>query len=148
MAKPPALPAIRYDVLPGEGWIQGTHKLLRQVIIFDTWKLGRLRLAGTRVTMLLGLCEVAKHDVVNATSSVPQFRLNPGDNFFRYTYRGEGFAFLVKAYFAIDLRHRPLSFTSVLSNVGAKRGAGSLKGESYIFRIPINAILRFLGSML
>jgi hypothetical protein len=68
MAKPPTLPAIAHDVLSGEGWALGTYKLRGQAVIFDTWKPSRRRLtmldAGTPVTMLSGLCEVSKADLV------------------------------------------------------------------------------------
>ena len=34
MAKPPSLPAVAHDVLPGEGWVLGTYKLRGQAVIF------------------------------------------------------------------------------------------------------------------
>lgn len=94
MAKPPSLPAIAQDVLPGEGWAPGTYKLRGQAVIFDTWRPLRRRLtvldAGTLVTMLSGLCEVNKPDLVTITSPIPELQLNPGDSLLRYTYYGEG----------------------------------------------------------
>jgi hypothetical protein len=96
MPKPPLLPAVAQDLLPGEGWRLGAYKLRGQAVIFDTWKPHRRQLAvldaGTPVTMLSGLCEVSKPDLVTATAPIPELQLNPGDNFLRYTYHGEGFA--------------------------------------------------------
>src|ERR1700690_2107465 len=92
MAKPPSLPAITQDVLPGEGWAPGTYRLRGQAVVFDTWRPTRRRLgvveAGTSVTMLSGLCEVSKPDLVTVTLPVPELQLKAGDSLFRYTYRG------------------------------------------------------------
>ena len=96
MAKPPSLPTISEDMLPGEGWLPGSHKLRGQTVIFDTWRSSRRRLAvlnaGTPVTLLSGLCDVSRPDIVTVTSPIPKFQLYPGDSLLRYTYRGEGFA--------------------------------------------------------
>src|ERR1035441_3293955 len=70
MAEPPSLPAVTQDVLPGEGWVPGVHRLRGQAEVFDTWKPLRRRLAvlqaGTRVTVLSGLSEVSKTDVIRS----------------------------------------------------------------------------------
>jgi hypothetical protein len=91
---PPSLPVITKDVLPGEGWAIRTYTLHGRAVIFDTWKPHRHRLtvleAGTLVTMLSGLSEVSKPDVIAVTSRIPELQLSPGDRLFRYTYRGEG----------------------------------------------------------
>ena len=94
MAEPPSLPAVTQDVLPGEGWVPGMHKLRGQAEVFDTWKPLRRRLAvlqaGTRVTVLSGLSEVSKPDVITVTAPIPELQLNPGDRLLRYTELGEG----------------------------------------------------------
>ena len=94
MAKPPSLPAIAQDVLPGEGWVPGTYNLRGQAVIFDTWRATRHRLAalgaGTTVTLLSGLCEVSKPDLITVTSAISELLLNPGDSLLRYTEYGEG----------------------------------------------------------
>jgi hypothetical protein len=96
MERPPSLPVITQDVLPGEGWAPGTYKLHGQATVFDTWKPARHRIAvleaGTPVALLSGLSEVSKPDLVIVTSPVPELRLNLGDSLLRYTYRGEGAA--------------------------------------------------------
>ena len=96
MVQPPSLPVVTKNILPGEGWALGTYRLRRQAVVFDTWKPLRRRIAllqtGTLVSMLSGLSEVSKPDVITVTSPIPDLHLNPGDNLLRYTYRGEGFA--------------------------------------------------------
>jgi hypothetical protein len=94
MPRPPSLPAIVQNILPGEGWVPGTYKLHGQAIIFDTWKSSRRRIAvlesGARIAILSGLSEVIKPDLITVTSPIPELQLNPGDNLLRYTNRGEG----------------------------------------------------------
>jgi hypothetical protein len=107
MAAPPSLPAIKKEVLPGEGWVKGTYQLRGETAIFDTWKDGRRRLevlrAGTTVTLLGGLNEVVTPDVVRINAAIPGLNLNPGDKLLRYTERGEGKAdFWVKGTWFTD----------------------------------------------
>lgn len=94
MAKPPSLPAITPDVLPGEGWTPGTYPLRGRAVFYDTWKLHRRRVAvletGTSITLLSGLCEVSQPDLITLTSPVSELKLRAGDRILRFTYRGEG----------------------------------------------------------
>jgi hypothetical protein len=94
MAKPPSLPAITHDVLPGEGWVPGTYPLRSQVVFYDTWKSQRRRVAtleaGISVTLLSGLCKVTKPDLITITSPISELKLRGGDRLLRFTYRGEG----------------------------------------------------------
>jgi hypothetical protein len=95
MAIPPSLPAITPDVLPGEGWLPGMHKLRGAAMVFDTWKPLRRRIAvledGTPVIVLSGLSEVSKPDLITVTSPLPELQLKPGDSLLRYISRGEGY---------------------------------------------------------
>ena len=94
MKKPPSLPAITQDVMPGEGWVRGRYHLSGEAVVFDTWTAHRHRVttlvAGTSVTILSGLSEVEKPDIVRLMSPIPRLNLNPGDQLLRYTERGEG----------------------------------------------------------
>jgi hypothetical protein len=96
MAKPPGLPATTDDTLPGEGWSPGTYALKGGATVFDTWKSRRHPIAtlpaGTPVTLLSGLSQVTKPDVITVNRPVPVLKLKPGDTLLRYTDRGEGFA--------------------------------------------------------
>ena len=59
-------------------------RLRGQAVVFDTWKPLRRRLAvlraETRVTILSGLSEVSKPDVITVTAPIPELQLNPGDS--------------------------------------------------------------------
>ena len=96
MEKPPSLPLIVPDVLPGECRAPGTYSVHGQAEVFDTWRKLRHRITvvqvGGSVTLLSGLSEVSKPDVITVTSPVPELRLSGGARLLRYTYRGEGWA--------------------------------------------------------
>src|SRR5205823_2608066 len=68
MARPPELPVVTRNVLPGEGWVQGPVKLSHSIVIYDSWRVGRQRIAavraGTTVTLLGGLNIVYKPDEI------------------------------------------------------------------------------------
>ena len=86
MEKPPSLPVIVPDVLPGEGWAPGPYSVHGEAEVFDTWRKLRHRItvvqAGGSVTLLSGLSEVSKPDVIAVTSPVPEFRLSAGQRCF------------------------------------------------------------------
>ena len=42
------------------------------------------------MTLLSGLCEVSKPDLITVTSPIPELQLNRGDSLLRYTDYGEG----------------------------------------------------------
>ena len=42
------------------------------------------------MTLLSGLCEVSKPDLITVTSPIPELQINRGDSLLRYTYYGEG----------------------------------------------------------
>jgi len=94
MTKPPALPAIAQNVLPGEGWAAGTYRLHGPARIFDSWKRQRRQIAilkaGARFTLLSGLCEVSRPDLIVVTAAIPELQLEPGEQILRFTYLGEG----------------------------------------------------------
>lgn len=96
MTQPPALPMVVQPALPGEGWVPGTYQLRGSVVVFDTWKSERHRIArlaaGTSVTLVSGLNQITKPDLIVLTSPVVELGIHPGDTLLRYTERGEGSA--------------------------------------------------------
>ena len=83
MARPPELPVVTRNVLPGEGWVQGPVKLSHSIVIYGTWRHKRERIAavraGTTVTLLGGLNIIYKPDEIVVTRQIPNLQLSPGD---------------------------------------------------------------------
>jgi len=90
----PPLPVITQPVLPGEGWEPGTYRLNKSIAIFDRWQSPHIvharLLAHASVTLISGLNEVEKPDLIVMTSPIPVLSLSLGDTILRYTQRGEG----------------------------------------------------------
>ena len=94
MAAPPSLPVITKDVLLGEECVAGMYRAREKVAVFDTWEQRRHRvktlMPGESITLLSGISEVRKPDLVLIMSAIPELGLNVGDRLLRYTERGEG----------------------------------------------------------
>ena len=94
MSKPPALPVITSKILPGEGWVPGTYVAQAPLKVFDTWKPARHLIStlprGASYTLITGLVEVVRPDVISVTALIPELGLTAGEKILRYAERGEG----------------------------------------------------------
>jgi hypothetical protein len=95
-SEPPVLPVIDEDACPFEGCTFGEWTVTKETPLYSSWKkdrveTGRLR-KGEKVAGLTGVHITEKPDTIRVLKDIPELSLKRGDTFYRYMYRGEGFA--------------------------------------------------------
>lgn len=92
----PPLPVIDYNACPFEGCTFGKWHVVRESIIFSTWKAERKPVAtlkkGDVVIGITGVHITYEPDHIKVFKPIPELHLQPGDVILRYMYHGEGFA--------------------------------------------------------
>ena len=94
MPRPPELPLVVHNALPGEGWVLGRWKIKTEIRIYNSWESGRHTIATLRrggiVTALEGLNVIHEPDVIVVSEPIPTLNLASGDKMLRYRSYGEG----------------------------------------------------------
>ena len=94
--KPPALPVVDEGACPFEGCTFGEWTVTKETLLYSTWKKDRVETGrlqkGEKVAGLTGVHITEKPDTIRVLKDIPELSLKRGDTFYRYMYRGEGFA--------------------------------------------------------
>ena len=94
--KPPVLPVIDEGACPFEGCTFREWTVTKETPLYSSWKKDRIEIGklqkGEKVAGLTGVHITWKPDVIRVVEDIPELSLKRGETFFRYMYRGEGFA--------------------------------------------------------
>lgn len=106
----PALPLYDWGACPGEGCTYGDWTARRPVVVYDTWKEKRHRVAklsrGDKVVALNGVLITFKPGIIRIKRDLPKYQLKRGDTILTYAYRGEGDSavwFKGRYYYSFDI---------------------------------------------
>lgn len=92
----PALPVFDWKACPFEGCAYRRWTARKPVVVYDTWKNRRKKIAdlsvGDHVNGITGVVITYRPGRIRMDSDLPESGLKKGDTVLTYAYRGEGFA--------------------------------------------------------